>query len=566
MLPVIKKRWIVADPIPRQVDENLAMFPGFMRQILFNRGFTDPVLALRFLEGREEPADPFRLKDMDEAVDRLIWAVTHSERIAIYGDYDVDGVTATALMVEVLQVMGGEVEAYIPNRFEEGYGLNIEALDTLAHKGTQVVLTVDCGIRSLVEADYAKKLGLDLIVSDHHHPRAEVPDAYALVCPKQPGDDYPDKNLAGVGLAYKIAQALLRKHPVDGFLASDWLDLVALGTVADIVPLVGENRILVKAGLAQLRLGRRQGLLSLVRAAGLNLAGLTAGDISFGLAPRLNASGRLESAQASYELLTTKDLMTAGYLAQKLDDQNRERQKLTQEMQHEAECQIEAKGLKSMLFAFDPEFNSGVVGLVAAKLTENYYRPSIVGTTGESYTRASCRSIQEFHITQALDECADLLEHHGGHSLAAGFTVKNDQLDELIKRLSGIADRELADQDLRPALYADIEIPLGELRPEFLVDLNQLQPTGSNNPEALFVSRGLKVVRSKPVGADAKHLKLSVSDGRITYDAIAFRQGHWVGNLPEKIDILYHFEKNVYNGRENLQLNLKDIKPTGLSD
>lgn len=566
MPPVKSKRWVIADPIPAEPSEMLTMFPPFMRQILYNRGYTDPVQALRFLEGREEAANPFLMTDMDVAVDRLLWAVDHDELIAVYGDYDVDGVTATALMVEVLRVLGGIVEAYIPNRFEEGYGLNNEALDTLSEHGARVVMTVDCGIRSPEEALHAKQLGLDLIISDHHHPHAGLPDAYAVVCPKQSGDFYPDKNLAGVGLAYKITQALFQKRIVDGYLPADWLDLVALGTVADIVPLAGENRMLVKAGLALMRTGRRQGLLSLVRAAGLNLTGLSAGDISFGLAPRLNASGRLESALASYELLTSADLMKAGLLAQKLDDQNRERQKLTQDMQLQAEQKIEANGFDKLVYAFAPEFNSGVVGLVAAKLTENYYRPSIVGTIGDEYTRASCRSIQEFHITQALDECADLMEHHGGHALAAGFTVRNNRLDELMRRLNEIAERELMDRDLRPALRADMEIPLKDLRPDFLHDLDMLQPTGAGNPEAMFVSRGLQVLRAKTVGADAKHLKLAVTDGRITFDAIAFRQGQWAEAMPKRIDLLYQFEKNVFNGRESLQLNVKDIKETGSPD
>lgn len=566
MPPELSKRWIIPDPVPDQVDEALAMYSPLMRQMLYNRGYSDAVAAMRFLEGRVERSDPFALKDMDPAVGRLLWAVEHGERVAVYGDYDVDGVTATALMVDVLRALGGQVEAYIPNRFDEGYGLNNDALDVLAAQGVQVALTVDCGIRSLREAEHAKTLGMDLIISDHHHPRDGLPEAYAVVCPKQDGDEYPDKNLAGVGLAYKIAQALFQRRPVESFIAADWLDLVALGTIADIVPLVGENRMLVKAGLAQMRLGRRQGLLSLVQAAGLHLAGLNAGDISFGLAPRLNASGRLESALASYELLTTRDLMAAGFLSQKLDDQNRERQKLTQEMQAEAERQIQGAPFKSMLFAFDPQFNPGVVGLVAAKLTESYYRPAIVGTVGEDFTRASCRSIQEFHITRALDECADLMEHHGGHALAAGFTIRTDRLGELMERLTSIAQRELAELDLRPAMRADLEIPLRNLRPEFIADLEQLQPTGAGNPEAVFVSRGLKVVRSKPVGLDGKHLKLAVSDGRITYDAIAFRQGHWWEKMPERIDILYQFEKNVYNGRESLQLNVRDLKPTGTGD
>ncbi len=566
MLPELSKRWIIADPIPPQIDQTLANFPPFMRQILYNRGYADPVAALRFLEGRAESADPFQLKNMGAVVDRLLYAIDHGEKIAVYGDYDVDGVTATALMVDVLRVLGGQADAYIPNRFEEGYGLNNDALDTLADGGVRVVLTVDCGIRSLNEAEHARQLGIDLIISDHHHPRGELPEAYEVICPKQEGDEYPDKNLAGVGLAYKIAQALFSRRPVEGYLAADWLDLVALGTVADIVPLLGENRMLVKAGLAQLRLGRRQGVLSLARASGLNLAGLKAGDISFGLAPRLNASGRLESALASYELLTTRDVMTAGMLSQKLDDQNRERQKQTHEMQLKAENRIRDFGFERILFAFDPEFNPGVVGLVAAKLTESYYRPSIVGTTLDGYTRASCRSIEEFHITRALDECADLMEHHGGHALAAGFTIRNDRLGELIERLNAIAEGELADLDLRPVLRADMEIPLRELRPEWLGELDQLQPTGAGNPEAQFVSRGLKVVRARTVGADNKHLKLTVTDGRITYDAIAFRQGHWAEKLPEQIDLLYQFERNVYNGRESLQLNVRDIKPSGSTE
>jgi len=566
MPPDLKKRWIVADPIPAEIDAALEMFPPFMRQILYNRGISDPVQGLRFLQGREESADPFLLKDMEAAVDRLLFAVKHGEPVAVYGDYDVDGVTATALMVDVLRALGGQAEPYIPNRFEEGYGVHIDALDNLVERGIQVVLTVDCGIRSPKEAEHAKKIDLDLIISDHHHPREMVPDGYAVICPKQPGDEYPDKNLAGVGLAYKIAQALFKRQPIEGYMASDWLDLVALGTVSDIVPLVGENRMLVKAGLAQMKLGRRQGLLSLIKAAGLDLTSLNAGNISFGLAPRLNASGRLESAMASYELLITRDLMTAGFLSQKLDDQNRERQKQTQEMQTEVEKRIEQTGFDRILIAFDEGFNPGVVGLVAAKLTENYYRPAIVGTSSGEFSRASCRSIQEFHITRALDECADLMEHHGGHALAAGFTIRTERLNELIERLNRIAQRELADMDLRPVIRADMELPLRDLRAEFLGYLEQLQPTGAANPEALFVSRGLKVIRSKAVGQDGKHLKLAVSDGRITYDAIAFRQGHWLEEIPEKIDILYQFEKNVYNGRESLQLNIRDLKPSGSTD
>lgn len=557
----LTKRWIIADPISSSVNENLESFSPSLRQLLFNRGIQESDQAQQFLDCSYETGNPDDLVGISGAVDRLLQAIDQREMIAVYGDFDVDGVTATVLMVEVLEAYGAYVEAYIPNRFDEGYGVNNDAVDTLAARGVRLIITVDCGIRSVTEADHAADIGVDLIITDHHHPGSQLPRAEAVICPKQPGDTYPDKNLAGVGLAYKIAQALLKRRPVDSRSAADWLDLVALGTVADIVPLSGENRLLVRAGLYQMRLGRRQGLLSLAQAAGLSVASLAAPDISFGLAPRLNAAGRLESALAAYHLLHATNISVTGLMAQKLDDQNRERQKLTQEMQAQAESSIDAEGLKPIIISINPDFNPGVVGLVAAKLTETYYRPSVVGTQIEEFTRASCRSIPEFHITHALDECSDLLVRHGGHALAAGFTVRNDHLDELVSRLEEITRRELGEMDLRPALRADLEIPLVDLKPDLLKDLDRLQPTGASNPDAAFVTRNVKVARWKTVGSEKKHIKLTLTDGHIYFDGIAFRQGYWADCMPEKIDILYNFERNVYNGRESLQLNIRDIHP-----
>lgn len=566
MSPKLNKRWIIAEPIPDSISDRLAHFPPIMRQLLFNRGITDPDSADWYLEGRDPGWDPFLLKGMDAAVDRLLWAVDRHEPIAVYGDFDVDGVTATALMVQVLRAFGAEVREYIPNRFDEGYGLNIEALSTLAEAGTRVVLTVDCGIRSPREAEFARHAGLDMIISDHHHPKDELPDACAVLCPRVDGNRYPEIELAGVGIAYKLAQALFISRPQRGLDVKDWLDLVALGTVADIVPLKGENRALVRAGLERIRWARRQGLVSLAQVAGVSIHRITAGDIGFMLGPRLNAAGRLDSALAAYRLLVSDDLFEVGAIAQQLDDQNRDRQKLTQKMIAEAEIQIEQQEPTHLLFAAHPAFNPGVVGLVASKLTDSHYRPAVVGQIGEEVTRASCRSIPEFHITRALDECSDLLVRHGGHAAAAGFTVRNENLDELVERLKAIADRELGDLDLRPELYADLELPLAELRPEYLPLLDMLQPTGMGNPDAVFVTRNLRVVRARPVGADGQHLKLVVTDGRIWYDAIAFRQGDWYERLPERIDLLFNFERNEYNGHESLQLNVRDLKPAGVPD
>jgi single-stranded-DNA-specific exonuclease len=294
---------------------------------------------------------------------------------------------------------------------------------------------------------------------------------------------------------------------------------------------------------------------------------VTASSIGFTLGPRLNAAGRLESAHAALILLTTKDAQMAGQLAQKLEIQNRERQRITQEIQEKAEQLATAEDADAfLLFAAHPDFNPGIVGLAASRLLEVYYRPSIVAYQGEEFTRASCRSIPEFHITEALDQCSELLERHGGHAAAAGFTVRNENLRQLVERLGAMAKEELAELDLRPKIYADLEFPLSDLHPDILEHLDWLQPTGYGNRSAHFVSRDLRVVRSRTVGRDNSHLKFSVTDGHITYDAIAFRQGHWQENMPPRIDLLYRYERNEFNGRVNLQLNVRDIKPAGTLD
>jgi single-stranded-DNA-specific exonuclease len=566
MPPRLAKRWQIQERIPAPVEQALSTYPSFFRQILYNHGIRNDQEAHTYLDAGMDRDDPFTMTDMRESVDRILFAIRKQERIEVYGDYDVDGVTATALMVQVLRRLGAEVHPYIPNRFEEGYGLNLEAVESLAAQGVQLVVTVDCGIRSVQEAKRAEELGLDLIISDHHQPGSELPPAYTIICPKQPGDVYPDKDLSGVGLAYKISQALISKMPDCGFEAGDWLDLVALGTVADVVPLKGENRGLVRAGLNVMRRGQRPGLVSLANVARVNIPRIMSGDIGFILGPRLNAAGRLESALDSLNLLLADNAMEAGSLAQKLDNQNRQRQDITRKMQEEAVLIAQEEGGQEILFAVHPDFNEGVVGLAASRLVETFYRPAIVGRKGEEFTRASCRSIPEFHITHALDDCRDLLVRHGGHSMAAGFTIRNENLPELVLRLRTIAARELGALVLCPILRADLEIPLSELRPDLLTYLDQLQPTGQDNPEALFVSRGLKVVRFKTVGTESQHLRLTVSDGRIYYDGIAFRQGHWASQMPERVDLMYNYERNEFNGNVSLQLNIRDLKPAGLPD
>ena len=562
----IARRWRVQPKIPRDVDAALSDFSPLMRQLLYNRGFMDSGSAAGFIAGTVNfPTKPNLLKSMEVAVQRLHDAVINSERIAVYGDYDADGVTATALMMGFLSKLGVTPRIYIPNRYDEGYGLNEEAIHVLAEEGTDLVITVDCGVRSLREAALAVELGMAMIITDHHQPGKDLPMAVAVINPKQPGDTYPEKNLAGVGLAFKFAQAYLETYPKKGVDPEEWLDLVAIGTVADLAPLVGENRVLVKAGLERIRRAPRQGLFALGQVAGLNLPACDAATIGFSIGPRLNAAGRMETAMTAFELLTAQDYQRAGELAQILDSQNNQRQEETYQIRELAAAQVLGKDPDALLFfAADPSFSEGVVGLAASRLTEVYYRPAIIAHQGEAHTVASCRSIPEFHITQALDECADLLVRHGGHSAAAGFTVRNQDVPDLIERLTAIAARELAQVTLLPVIDIDREIRLEKLNGRYIAgiiaDLHQLEPTGRGNPEPVFASRDVTVRQARAVGREGKHLKLTLQAGPSIFDAIAFQQGYWVGEMPERIDIAYRFEENRYMGRVNLQLNVKDIK------
>jgi single-stranded-DNA-specific exonuclease len=564
MPPLTSKHWEIQPPLTEAARTALAGYTPVIAQLLFNRGYTEPATAEHFLSGElNQPDDPLLLTGLPETVDRLQRAIRASERIAVYGDYDTDGVTATALLVQVLTVLGAEVFPYIPERETEGYGLNDDALRSVKERGAKVVITVDCGIRSVKEAETARSLGLDLIITDHHTPHPDLPRAYALIDPKQPGDNYPDKGLAGVGLAYKVAQGLIRpmspKPPING---AHVLDLVALGTVADLAPLTGENRTLVRQGLGLLNRPRREGVKSLMSVARLKPGGIDATAIGFMLGPRLNAAGRLESALAAYELLSTTDVFRASQLATQLEGQNRERQVLTRETQARArELALAAKPDAHLLFAADPEFKSGIVGLAAARLTDEFYRPAVVATRSPDFTRGSARSIKEFHITAAFDQCQPLLVRHGGHAAAAGFTARTENVEALADALRAIADRELAGLELRPSVSIDAEVPLAELTGDLEHQLRRFQPCGYGNPTPVFASRSVKVVNSRTVGADARHLKLTLTDGHVTLDAIAFQLGEWQSRMPNRIDVAYNLEVNEWGGEQRLQLNVRDLHP-----
>jgi len=559
----LPKRWLLPQEIPSEIDTLLAQYPRPIRQILFNRGFNDIESCQKFLNADYplEKTDPFKLDQMDIAIERIFFSIHHQLPIAIYGDYDVDGVTATALLVQVLHHLGGLVIPYIPNRFDEGYGLNNDALKSLREAGVDLVITVDCGIRSLAEAEYAKEIGVTLIISDHHHPRGGIPSAFAIICPKKENDQYESKDLAGVGLAYKFAQAMAIKNTRTFLQPENWLDLVALGSVADMVPLIEENRTLVRKGIQLLRSQPRIGLMALSEIGNVEINRINGNSIGFGLGPRLNAAGRMESAKKALQLLLTGDAETANQLAVELNIQNQERQNLTRITQQRAQEIVRLSGKQLIFFAAEEDFNQGILGLAASKLTEEYYRPSMVGTKRSNGTiRASCRSIPEFDITSALDECADLLVQHGGHKAAAGFTIRNENLESFLEKMEGITKRELGGKDLTPTLKADAQVTLTELKPEILDYLDQFEPTGMGNPVPLFFSKNIIVKNRKVVGKENSHLSLVLSDGRLTFDAIGFGLGDRAEKLPDRIDILFSFERNFYQEQERIQLRIVDLK------
>jgi len=562
-----RANWRVYPPLPRSFLTTLHDIPPLLAQCLHNRGLTTLHDMHRFLTGECEAADPFKIKGMAEAVTRIRRAIRRGELIAIYGDFDADGVTGTALLAETLAGLGARVVPYIPHRVDEGYGLNSGAIRRLGARGASLIVTVDCGARAVFEVDQARKLGLDVIVTDHHSLTKQLPAAVAVVNTRREDCTYPFKGLSGVGIAFKLAQALLLvsdQLPLPSqnspLREEHLLDLVALGTVADLSPLVGENRDLVKKGLAQLARARRPGIEALLQEADVTPRSITAATIGYVLGPRLNAAGRMDHAMLSFRLLTASSPLRARELARMLEEKNRVRRETTMSTMDAARVQVEEQQDQPLLFAAADDYHQGVLGLAAQRLCDEFYRPAIVIKTGPEESVSSARSIDEFNITAALDECASLLKRHGGHARAAGFTVSNENLQALRAKLSQIAAERLAGIELRPTLDIDAEIPLDGLKPEHFYLFQQLEPLGRGNPEPLFLSRGVTVRESRVVGD--KHLKFSLSDGRFVWDGIAFGMGAHLHDIASRIDVVYAPQVHTYRNREQLQLRVEDFRPS----
>jgi single-stranded-DNA-specific exonuclease len=556
-------RWNVLPPAPAQYLGGISGFPPLIAQLLFDRGLTEPAQLESFITADKRLSyDPFLLPGMAQAVARVYRALLSGESMAIYGDFDTDGITATALLVQGLSSLGAKVTPYLPHRVSEGHGLRTGALERLSQQGISLVITVDCGITGIAEVKKARRLGIDIVITDHHTPLGEIPQATAVVDPKLPNSAYPFSELAGVGVAFKLLEALLKSLGKEGELGT-LLDLVTLGTVADMMPLVSENRYLVKQGLRLLNASPRLGIREMITQAGLTMGSLDTDSISWALAPRLNTTGRLEHALPSYQLLMTDSADEAYKLSQWLEQKNAERQRLTTKVVSSARESILAEGIAPILVVGDEDYPVGIIGLAAGRLSEEFYRPTVVIKTGKQMSNGSCRSIPEFNIVQALNQCRQLFTNFGGHPQAAGFTLPTKNLPRLRKALLELASAGLAGVDLRPHLDIDAEIRLTDLGGDTFPALGKLAPFGKGNPHPTFLSRRVEVIDCRTIGANGEHLKLRLRQDGFVWDGVAFQAGDYLKEIASPLDIVYNLEVDQWRGEERLRLNLLDFAPSG---
>lgn len=583
----MKKIWQVYEKAPASFLEQGENINPFILQLLYNRKIEKPEDLKWFLNKEDiEFIDPFLFKDMDKAVDLIISHVKNSKKIMIYGDYDADGVTSSALLFDILQIFKAQVDFYLPDRISEGYGLNKLAIDEIKNAGFSLIITVDNGIRNKEEVAYAKSLGLDVIITDHHaYPEGEnsLPECL-IINPSSETSGYPFRYLAGVGVAFKLASALIAKSKLSDehkdVLIWRSLDLVAIGSITDMVPLIGENRLLVKEGLKVLNNSKRFGLLELVKISGLTRE-LNAFNVGFQLGPRLNAASRIKHANSALNLLISKDQSEAEALAQDLNNKNTERQKITEEVLSSAESQIDPENLPKLIvvsnFSEHP-WSEGVIGLVAGKLTEKYYRPVLVivkteetavGEDGQEYAlyKGSGRSVEEFNMVESLEESKEFLYKYGGHPMAGGFSTQGEeQTKKFIEKMGQIAEEKLAKVELLPKIKIDVEIDLSDIDDELVEMINNLAPFGQNNPIPRFVSYNVKIIDIVKMGFDSQHIKLKFLNHNDrdmkSFWGISFggaeRLSHL--NISDNVDVVYSLEFNEFNGRKDIQFKIIDIK------
>lgn len=558
----MNKKWEYYNNDEKIVEELQEKFniSKLLATILANRGIIEDEKVRKFLEPtREDFYDPFLMPDMEIAIKCIIEAINKNEKIMIYGDYDVDGITSISVLQKFLKEREVEVSSYIPNRLEEGYGLNKEAIKGIYDKGYRLMITVDCGISAIEEIEYANSLGITTIITDHHEPLEELPKALAVIDAKRKDNKYPFNQLAGVGVVFKLIQALGIKLGLDEKEYLKYLDLVCVGTISDIVPLVDENRVIAKLGLKLVNVTKNLGLRCLLEAAGYKT--IDSNTVSFGIAPRVNACGRMGHETEALDIFLSDSIDEVRNLTEKLNEYNRTRQETEKNIVKEALQLIETnkENEKSAIVLGHKGWHHGVIGIVSSKITETYFKPSILVSFEDGTAKGSGRSIPGFDLHEALCKCSNFLEKYGGHEMAVGLSLKEENFESFKKELVKIAKESKVDEIL-PVIYIDGTVKQEDMKMDFVKELHKLEPFGEGNKMPLFAYKGLKINSIRAL-TEGKHLKLTLKDDNIIIDAIGFNMGNLVNDylIGDKVDIVGVLEVNNFNGMENIQINLKDI-------
>jgi len=568
----MEKRWVVKEMGDPAVIKQLARALGVsesLANLMVQRNIASADEAHAFFNpSLDYLHDPFLMKDMNIAVDRISAAVKKNERILVYGDYDVDGTTAVALMYSFLKDQYSNVEYYIPDRYKEGYGVSIQGIDFAYQNNCKVVITLDCGIKAVEKVKYARSKGLDVIICDHHYPGEEIPKALAVLDPKQPSCSYPYKDLSGCGVGFKLVHAYSRVHGIPFSKISHYLDLVAVSIASDIVPITGENRVMAYFGLKRLNECPRTGLREIIRESEVTKS-LTIEDVVFKIGPRINAAGRMETGSKAVDLLVSSDTRLANGISKEINNFNIERRSVdriitTEAMRMIAEDQRTVNSRTTVLF--NPTWKKGVIGIVASRLIETYYRPTVILTESNGFATGSARSVHGYDLYQAIEACSDLLESFGGHMFAAGLTLKKENIRPFMDRFEQYVNSTITEEQLVPRIFIDMQLSFSEINEDFFKTMSQFQPFGPENMSPVFVSRNVFDTGSgRMVGSSGEHLKLDLcheSTGQKSFSAIAFSQANHFEYIKggNPFDICYSLEMNEFRGNKNLQLNIRDIK------
>jgi single-stranded-DNA-specific exonuclease len=560
----MKRNWIVNRTNPeflKYISKTASVSP-VLAQVLINRGMKDVESIREFINPSvNDLHDPFLLPDMQDAVSRINAAVKNNETVFVHGDYDADGTTATAVLITALRKLGLKTYYHIPHRISEGYGLGKVGIEKARECGAGLIITVDCGISSQEEVELARSMGMDVIITDHHEPPDRLPDAVAVIDPHRADSQYPFKYLAGVGVAFKLVQALVGAYgntPVPW--VEDLLDIVALGTIADSVPLTGENRVFVTLGISVINDGpARKGIEALKEIAGIDKE-LSSGHLSFTLIPRINAAGRLDDASEVVRLFVTEDMGVARGIAGLLDEQNRKRKKIEGDVLESALQMIDRDNVDSAIVLSSPDWHPGVIGIVASRLVDMFYRPVFLFSEKDAIGKGSARGIPQFHLYQAIEECSELMLSFGGHRQAAGLRMSTDNLPAFRKKMNNIVNDKLSEEDRVPVMEIDAAVQLSELNFKLVEELRLLEPFGFSNREPVLGSKGLGIINHRIVGNN--HLKMQLKQKNVHVDTIGFNMGEELGSMENvlSLDIAFSPEINDWNGTRNLQLNLKAIR------